>query len=153
MNIRMVPLHEIKPYENNPRQHPVRQLESVANSIRDFKFRGSILLDKNNVIIAGHARYEAAAALGMSEIPCEIAYDLTEDEVIAFRILDNEIASQGNTDKIAMYLEMKKIPDFDFKPFNLEIKKLPMMKTEMPSEKCDEKVITCPNCNHEFVWE
>lgn len=124
MNIRMVPLHEIKPYENNVKQHPVRQLESIIQSIKTFGFRQPIVIDKNNVIVCGHARYEAAAACAISAIPCEMASDLTEEQINAYRILDNEIAAQGYTDTTKLQLEIAKLPDFDFKPFNLEIPKV-----------------------------
>jgi DNA modification methylase len=126
----MVPLHLIRPYENNVKQHPVKQLESVANSIKDFGFRQNIVLDKNNVIVAGHARYEAAAALGIQELPCEIADDLTEEQINAYRILDNEIAMQGYTDALKLNIEMAKLPDFDFKPFNLDIPKIGEIETK-----------------------
>jgi DNA modification methylase len=124
MNIKMVPLHEIKPYENNVKQHPVKQLESIVQSIRQFGFRQPIVLDKNNVIVCGHARYEAAAALALSDVPCEMADDLTEEQINAYRILDNEIAAQGFTDKTMLSVELAKLPDFDFKPFNLDIPKI-----------------------------
>ena len=151
MNIRMIPLHEIKPYENNVKQHPVRQLESLSNSVKRFGFRQNIVLDKNNVIVAGHARYEAAAALGLSELPCEIADDLTDEEINAYRILDNEIASQGYTDLIKLNVELEKLPNFDFVPFNVAFDPINIeVPTLTESEPKPEKLIVCPSCSHEF---
>ncbi len=124
MNIRMVPLHEIKPYENNIKQHPVKQLESISHSIKSFGFKQPLVLDRNNVIVCGHARYEAAAALGIESVPCEIADELSEEQISAYRILDNEIAAQGYTDLIKLNVELGKLPDFDFKPFNIEFPKV-----------------------------
>lgn len=138
MNIRKIPLHQIKPYENNVKKHPVKQLEAVLQSIKQFGFRQPIVIDKNNVIIAGHARYEAATALGLDEVPCEYADDLSDESVKAYRILDNEIAAQGYTDKVAMNLELLKLPEFDFKPFNLELKPLPDAK---PVKMTDEQIV------------
>ncbi len=121
MNIRMVALHEIKPYENNVKQHPVRQLEAIMHSIQQFGFRQPIVIDRDNTIVAGHARYEAATTIGMQEVPCEIADNLTEQQINAYRILDNEIAKQGYTDESLLKIEMEKLPEFDFTPFNLEL--------------------------------
>ena len=146
MNIRNIPLHEIKPYENNVKKHPIKQLEAVLQSIKQFGFRQPIVVDRNNVIVAGHARYEAAASLGLEEVPCEYADDLNEEQVIEYRILDNEIAKQGYTDNIAMDTELKKIPSFDFKPFNVDLKPIPDTK---PVKMTDEQIVRdkCLQCN------
>jgi ParB family chromosome partitioning protein len=152
MNIVNVPLHEIKPYENNVKQHPVRQLESIVESIRHFGFQQPIVIDKNNVIVAGHARYEAATTLGLHEAPCTIANDLTEEQINAYRILDNEIAAQGYTDENKLKIEMAKLPDFDFKSFNLELPKLDIKIPSVETDKIQKggDMITCPNCQQEF---
>lgn len=121
MAFQTIPIHELKPYENNPREHPIRQLQAITDSIKRFGFKGSILIDRNNVIVAGHARYEAAAAAGLSEITCEYADGLTDDEIIAYRILDNKIAEMGYDNIEKLDLEIKKIPDFNFAEFSIEI--------------------------------
>lgn len=153
MKFKSIPLHEIKTYENNPREHPVRQLEAIVNSIRRFGFRGSILLDKNNVIIAGHARYEAAAAAGLAEIPCEYADDLTDEEINAYRILDNKIAGMSYDDVDKLYAELQKLPDFDFSTFNVEFNasNVPDFKEHDETAANDVKMIECPSCGHEFA--
>jgi site-specific DNA-methyltransferase (adenine-specific) len=154
MNIRMIPLHEIKPYENNAKQHPVRQLEAIVNSIQQFGFRQPLVITNEKVIVCGHARYEAAATIGLSDIPCEIADDLTEEQLNAYRILDNEIAAMGKTDLVALNIELQKLPDFDFKPFNLDMPEITNFEPVSIDEqgKLDEKnPVTCPNCNHEFI--
>ena len=151
MNIRMVPLHEIKPYENNVKQHPVRQLQSIVESIRLFGFRQPLVLDRHNTIVCGHARYEAAATLGIENIPCEMADNLSEEQINAYRILDNEIASQGYTDLIKLNVELEKLPDFDFKPFNVAFDPPKIDVDPISTEPKAEKLITCPSCSHRFT--
>lgn len=77
------------PYENNPRLNN-SAVEAVANSIRKFGFKVPIVIDKNNVIVAGHTRYKAVQTLGYETVPCVIADDLTEDQIKAFRLVDNK---------------------------------------------------------------
>ena len=72
-----VDVREIIPYENNPRKNE-RAVEYVANSIREFGFKVPVVLDRNNVIVTGHTRYEAAKKLGLEKIPAIYADDLTD---------------------------------------------------------------------------
>lgn len=62
MNIVDIKLDELKSYENNPRNNE-EAVEPVAKSIKEFGFKVPIVIDKNNVIIAGHTRYKAAKDL------------------------------------------------------------------------------------------
>src|SRR3990167_8977945 len=150
INLNVVALENIYPYENNVKIHPVRQLEGVAQSIDQFGFKQPIVIDKNNVIVAGHARYEAAAALGMKELLCVMADDLNEEQIKAYRILDNEIAKQGSTDLVALKSELSLLPGFDFKPYNVEFAKIDLPEMKVPEEEKEdnEKLITCPSCEH-----
>lgn len=116
----MVPLHQVKPYDNNVKIHPTKQIESIKHSIKSFGFRQPIVIDRNNIIVAGHARYDAAVSLSIKEVPCEYADDLTEEQINAYRILDNEIAKQGTTNIEALNVELSKLPNFDFSPFNID---------------------------------
>lgn len=137
MNVQMIPLHEIKPYENNIKEHPIKQLEAITHSIKTFGFRQPLVIDKNKTIVAGHARYEAAATLGMESVPCEMADNLTDDEINAYRILDNEIAKMSTTNIEALNIEIEKLPNFDFEPFNLEIPTFEKLNEGL----CDENEI------------
>lgn len=53
MEIINMKVGELIPYENNPRKND-EAVEYVANSIREFGFKVPIVVDKNNVIVAGH---------------------------------------------------------------------------------------------------
>lgn len=85
----MMQLDSIIPYENNPR-HNEEAAEIVARSIKEFGFKNPIIVDKDNVVIAGHTRLKAAYKLGLKEAPVIVASDLTEDQVKAFRLVDNK---------------------------------------------------------------
>ena len=94
MQIEYVDINSIKPYENNPR-HNEEAIPYVMNSIKEFGFKVPIILDKNNVIIAGHTRLESAKRLGMKEVPIIHADDLTEEQVKAFRLADNKVSEKA----------------------------------------------------------
>ena len=86
---------ELIPYENNPRYND-ETVEYVANSIREFGFKVPIIVDKNNVIVAGHTRYKASLELGLEEVPTIVADDLTEEQVKAFRLADNKVSEKSS---------------------------------------------------------
>lgn len=77
-------IDELIPYENNPRNND-EAVEYVANSIREFGFKNPIIIDKNNVIVAGHTRLKAAEKLEMVKVPTIMADDLTEEQINAKR--------------------------------------------------------------------
>ena len=76
MNIRYMTPGELVPYDKNPRIND-QAVDLVANSIREFGFKQPIVIDRNNVIIAGHTRWKAARELGLDRVPCIMADDLT----------------------------------------------------------------------------
>lgn len=78
---------DIKPYDKNAKKHPKKQVQQVANSIKEFGFNQPIVVDKNGVLIVGHGRLEAAKLLGLKEVPT-ITVDLTEEQAKAYRLAD-----------------------------------------------------------------
>ena len=99
---------DLKPYENNPRFNE-DAVDYVAESIRKFGFKVPIVIDKNNVIIAGHTRLLASEMLGLKEIPCIRAKDLTKDQVNAFRIADNKVSEFSTWDVGKLEIELGNI--------------------------------------------
>ena len=153
----MMPIDDIIPYENNPR-HNDNAVEPTANSIDQLGFRGAIIVDKNNVIIAGHTRLKAAQKLGMTEIPVIVADDMTEEEAAAYRLADNKTAELAGWDFTALAEEIDNIgdtfdmTDFGFRPEDLgadgfDIDSLFEDAGEQPEK--GPKTVTCPNCGTE----
>lgn len=108
----------IIPYDNNPRNND-KAVEAVANSIREFGFKVPIIIDKNNVIVAGHTRLKAAKKLGLTDIPVVKADDLTEDQVKAFRLADNKTSELASWNEDLLLEELKAI-NLDMTQFNFE---------------------------------
>ena len=120
MNILELELTELKPYKNNPRNND-EAVEPVANSIKTFGFKVPIVIDKNNVIIAGHTRYKAAKKLGLEKVPCIIADDLNEEQVNAFRLADNKVGEVATWDIELLDIELENIIDIDMSMFDFDM--------------------------------
>ena len=117
MNVENLKISELKPYENNPRKND-ESVEYVANSIKEFGFKVPIIVDKNNVIVCGHTRYKAAKKIGMQEVPCIRADDLSDEQIKAFRLADNKVSEMSGWDFEALGIEMSDI-GMDMQQFGL----------------------------------
>lgn len=163
----------ITPYNKNAKKHTQKQIEKIANSIKEFGMNQPIVVDKKGVIIIGHGRYEALKHLGW-DIKDEYVkvIDLTENEAKAYRIADNKL-NESEWDMSIVYEELKSLPEvmvdlsgwedleLDYKPnYEPDFQNVP--KTEDLIEKGQEKLdnqfkkgidyitVICPKCYHEF---
>lgn len=151
MDILELKIEELVPYENNPRVND-QAVEKVAASIREFGFKVPIVIDKDNVIVAGHTRLEAAKLLGLDVIPCIKADDLTEAQVREFRIIDNKSQELADWDLDIMRAELESITGIDMSEFGFLIQEIEDQKKKDAENKKKEnekkvvKEIRCPRC-------
>jgi ParB/RepB/Spo0J family partition protein len=90
--ILFVAIGALIPDPDNPRKHGRAQIKAIAKSIETFGFNAPILVDKNNKIVAGHGRYEAAKLLGLDKVPIVLLSHLTETQARAYLLADNKLA-------------------------------------------------------------
>lgn len=89
---------ELRPDPRNARTHPKRQLEQITASIRAFGFTNPILIDEDDVIIAGHGRLLAAKSMALEEVPTILLAGLSDAQKRALRLADNKIALNAGWD-------------------------------------------------------
>lgn len=111
---------ELIPYENNPRFND-GAVDAVAKSISEFGFRNPIVIDSSGVIICGHTRLKAAQQLGIEKVPCVIADDLSEEQIKAFRIVDNKTGELATWAVDDLNAELATLTDFDMKSFGFDV--------------------------------
>lgn len=126
-------IKDLKPYEKNPRKND-EAVKYVAESIKQFGFKVPIIIDKDNIIIAGHTRYKAAKQLKIETVPCIIADDLTEEQIKAFRIADNKVAEFAEWDLDLLNAELENIMDIDMLDFGFETEEA---ETEVEEDNFD----------------
>ena len=114
MEIKLTPIDQIRPYENNPRIND-GTVDAVAKSIQEWGFRQPIVVDADGVIIVGHTRWKAAKKLGLSVVPVHVARDLIPEAVQAYRIADNKTAelSDWNYDLLPIELSALQEANYD----------------------------------------
>ena len=111
MKIQEVPVESISSYARNPRRHPPRQIELLAQSIKEFGFTVPVLVDKDGILIAGHGRLEAARKLGLGKVPAVRMDDLSPTQVKKLRLLDNKLAQLAEDDVENLKAELADLDD------------------------------------------
>lgn len=155
MEIIVKSTNELTPYENNPRYND-EAVKYVAESIKAFGFKVPLVIDKNNVIVCGHTRYKAANELGMTEIPCIIADDLSEEQIKAFRLADNKVAEFSKWDMELLNSELEGL-DLDMSDFgfielaDLDVESFFEDAEPKADKQTEEKEIVCPHCDMTFA--
>lgn len=138
MDIIQKTLGEIIPYEQNPRIND-EAVQYVAASIKEFGFKVPIVIDRDNIIVCGHTRMMAAQQLGLNEVPCIVADDLSDEQIKAFRLADNKVAEQAEWDMDLLASELDELIDFDMSVFGFEED---VIEEYEPEEKENERLRT-----------
>lgn len=113
-------IDELIPYANNPRKND-KAVDAVAESIKEFGFKVPIIVDGHGEVIAGHTRIKAAKKLGIGEVPCVLADDLTEQQIKAFRLADNKTSELADWDNDLLAEELSGIFDLDMELFGFDL--------------------------------
>lgn len=156
MQIQEILLADLREYENNPRNND-GAVQAVTESIKEFGFKVPIVIDRDNVIVAGHTRYKAAQRLGLETVPCIIADDLTPEQVKAFRLADNKTGELAEWDLPALEIELAELSemslDFDMSDFGFDLS-----ENEEPQEIVEDDVPEVdeenePICKLGDIWQ
>ena len=129
MKLKTVPISSIKPYERNPRRND-DAVNAVAESIRQCSYVAPIVVDENNVILAGHTRWKALQQLGRTTAQVCIADGLTEEQKRKYRILDNKTAEIAEWDDDLLRIELDGL---DFEGFDFDLLELTAAPDEQPA--------------------
>jgi len=102
-------LGELKPHPNNARTHPAKQICRLVESINQFGFTSPILVDENDIILAGHARWQAAKQAGLKIVSVIVIRGLSEAKKRAYVLADNKIAEFARYDRPALSVELQEL--------------------------------------------
>lgn len=106
-------INELIPYANNARKHPQKQLRKLAANMSSMGFLVPALIDQENMVLAGHARIEAAKMAGLEEIPTILIDHLSEAQKRAFILADNRLSQDSEWDKQKLKGELEFLNEFE----------------------------------------
>jgi DNA modification methylase len=102
--MQIVKLKDIKPNPNNPRIIKDEKFKKLVASIKEFpemlEIR-PIVVNKDMIVLGGNMRLKAIKEAGVTEVPCLIADQLTEDQQRQFIIKDNVGYGEWDWDMLA----------------------------------------------------
>ena len=113
-DIKYVNIKELKPYDNNSRTHSETQVQQIVDSINTFGWTNPILVDENNLILAGHGRLRAAHELNMDKVPCIELSKLSDVEKKAYVLADNKLAENSGWDNNLLKSELNILKELNF---------------------------------------
>ena len=120
-----VDINTLIPYAQNAKKHDKKQIKNVATSLKRFGWKQPIVITKDNVVVIGHCRLEAAKMLKMATVPCVIADDLSDAEIKELRIADNK-TNESPWDEDMLKADIVGLQfegfDFDFMKADREVK-------------------------------
>lgn len=101
---------DVKPYNGSHKTDGV--VEMIKKSLQEFGFQQPIVIDKDNVVVAGNALYKAATELGFEKVPCIRTDYLTEEQIQQYRIADNKTSefARWNEKKLRKELSYLETP-------------------------------------------
>lgn len=120
MEIEIIDINKIKPYENNAKLHPPEQIEQIKKSIIEFGNNDPIAIDENNIIIEGHGRYMALKELGYKEAQCIRLNHLNDEQKRAYMLAHNKLTMNTDFDFKILEEEINSIINFDMSDFGFD---------------------------------
>lgn len=116
-----IKISALRPYPKNARTHSPKQIRQIAKSIKSFGFTNPVLIDKDNCILAGHGRVEAAKLAGLTEVPAVVISHLTPAQKKAYILADNRLAELSGWDKSILKVELEELQRIEDGDFDLTL--------------------------------
>lgn len=148
----MMELTKLKSNPTNIKHHPEDQIHDLVELIKMVGFKDPVVIDKKNVIWAGHGRLEAAIKLEMAKVPCIYLENLNEQQKKIFMLMDNKVnESPWNKENLSMVFQS--IDPIYFKAFEMKFEdSLQGLFEEKNAEEIGELDTEnqCPQCGYKW---
>ena len=114
------PRSSLRTNPRNTRVNPKKQIRGIANSIKAVGFVGAIIIDEDDMVLAGHARLKAAELLGMDLVPTLTVTGLSDAQKRAFVLADNKLCENAGWDRELLVKEFGELAPL-LEPLNWDL--------------------------------
>ena len=133
----LVSIEQLKENPHNVKEHPQKQIDGLKQLIKLEGFISPLIIDRYNMIWAGHGRIMAARELGMQKVPCVRLEHLNKEQLTAIMLMDNKI-NESAWNEQNMSLVLSEIPDFNFEEFHMDFEEFRINDTKEETEEVPE---------------
>ena len=148
LHITYLPLGALTRNARNARTHSRKQIRQIAAYIQEFGFTNPILIDNENMVLAGHGRLAAARSLNMEKVPCIRIEEMSLAQKRAYALADNKLALNAGWDEEILAQELESLlnidPAFDISITGFSIAEtdslIEGLKVEEPGDPKDDEL-------------
>ena len=117
---------------NNVKIHTQEQIELIKKSIDKLGFNSIVVIDEENMILAGHGRVLALKETGEKTVPCLKISNLSEEEKLQIMMMDNtSVLMTGIDEEMAkLVIEKLELAEADLELTRLSLEKISELKIE-----------------------
>lgn len=117
---------------NNIKIHTQEQIELIKKSIDKLGFNSIVVIDEDNMILAGHGRVLALKETGEKTVPCLKISNLSEEEKLQIMMMDNtSVLMTGIDEEMAkLVIEKLELAEADLELTGLSLEKISELKIE-----------------------
>lgn len=137
LKIEYMSIADLAPYDGNAKLHPKKQVEQIAESIKEFGFNDPIAIDENGTIIEGQGRLLAAQMLGMDSLPVIRLDGLTDEQKRAYTLVHNQLTMKSGFDIEQLQIELDSITSIDMERFDFEMPEMFSLESITPVQGYD----------------
>ena len=125
-NIKTVNIDELIPYEYNAKVHTSKQINQIAESIKQYGMNSLIQVwpdpEGRLIVVVGNGRLAALKKLRVKTTEVEVLDHLTDDERKAYGLIDNQLTLNTPFDMDKLNMELENLgPDIDLSEFDLHL--------------------------------
>lgn len=158
MEIVELKLDELTPFENNAKIHTDKDVDVIANSIKEFGMNDPVgIWGDKNIIVEGHGRLLALKKLGYEKVPCIRLDHLTDEQRRMYTLTHNKSAELSEWDFEKLEQEMKQL-EFELSNFGFDEKELQIefdknKETEEDDFDIEENIPEEATCKKGQLWK
>lgn len=137
-----VQIDSLRPNPRNARTHSQRQLKLIEKSIKTFGFLNPILATADGTIIAGHGRLEAAKRLGLLEVPVIRIGHLSDDDIRAYCLADNQLATLAGWDREILAIELQhliEVPELEIDLLGFAVPEIDLIIEDAKKDRAEPR--------------
>lgn len=152
LKVEWVDIEEIKPYENNAKEHPAEQISQIKKSIQEFGFNDPLAIWKNKCV-CGHGRLLAAKELGFTKLPIIRLDHLTDEQRRAYTLVHNQLTMNSGFNLDTLKVELDNIGEIDMSEFGFSLDGIGEEPAERPEATINDEYCLTVECDTEEQLE